>query len=236
MSEPTKPDATVARPERRRSKIGIYGGTFDPVHLGHIASARDTAHTFELDRVLLMLSSVPPHKPDQKTASAEQRLDMLHLATADIPVLEVSDLEVRRSGPSYTVDTLAKLAQSHEGDDELFLILGIDAYREINTWHRPGDLLVHANIIVTTRPGWEFSSDDLKPPVDAENSCWYDSETSTYVHASGHRLLGHEIDGINTSSTEIRDYLGRGLEIDDLTGPRVAQYIKANKLYGATAH
>jgi nicotinate-nucleotide adenylyltransferase len=125
---------------RAAPRIGILGGTFDPVHRGHLASALDTANAFALGRVLLVLSARPPHKDESAHASIEDRLAMLRLAVAGEPLLEASDMEARRPGASYTVDTLREVGRTHPGSD-LFLIVGIDAWREVDTWHRPEDLL-----------------------------------------------------------------------------------------------
>jgi len=127
---------------------------------------------------------------------------MLRLAVAGEPLLEASDMEARRPGASYTVDTLREVGRTHPGS-ELFLIVGIDAWREVDTWHRPEDLLGLASVIVTSRPGAEFSRTDVIPPVAARSGCCYDSSISSYVHRSGHRLTAHQIAGVDVSSTDV---------------------------------
>jgi nicotinate-nucleotide adenylyltransferase len=208
----------------------MLGGTFDPVHLGHLGSAEDTARAFALDKVLLVLSARPPHKSGVAHASVEDRLVMLRLATADRALLAPSDIEVRRSGASYTVDSLRELQRTHPGS-ELFLIVGIDAWREVDTWSRPQDLLMLANVIVTTRPGAEFPSGGPIPPVAASPECCYDSSISSYRHRSGHRLAAHEITPVDASSTDIRRRVKQGLPFEHLVPPPVADYIRRNGLY-----
>jgi len=202
------------------------------VHLGHLASARSTRRAFELDRVLLVLSARPPHKHATLPAPIEDRMAMLELATASERGIEASDLEVKRPGPSYTYDTLLAL-RATDPDDELHLIVGIDAYEEIDSWYRAGDLLALANVIVTSRPGQPFPERVPNPPVAATGACCYDSSVGCYVHESGHVLIAHHIDGVDASASDIRCRAREGLPIDHLTGPAVARYILDHGLYGA---
>jgi len=224
-----------------RPRLGVLGGTFDPVHLGHLASAREVAAAFALDRVLLVLSARPPHKSVEDAAPAELRWQMLKLAVetsaalpASVP-LEASDIEIRRNGPSFTVDTLRELAEKHPGA-ELFLILGIDAYTEIDTWHRPGEILELASIIVTSRPGRDKAGDFAGgapplPPVAARARARYDPAIGAHVHTSGHTIRGHRIRGIEVSATDIRRRVRSGLPVESLTGEAVARFITEHHLY-----
>ena len=230
------------------ARIGVLGGTFDPVHLGHLASAREIAEAFSLDRVLLVLASRPPHKRGEDAAPPELRWQMLQLAVEEdarkqkeLPttgrgrarrVLEACDIELRRNGPSWTVDTLRELRELYP-DGELFLILGIDAYEEIDTWSRHGELLALANLIVTTRPGRDFPQGPLLPPVAARTDARYDPDIGVYVHSTGHTVTSHRIRGIEVSATDIRRRAGSGLPIQSLTGDSVARFIDEHRLYGA---
>ncbi|MEE8311092.1 MAG: nicotinate (nicotinamide) nucleotide adenylyltransferase [Candidatus Binatia bacterium] len=224
-------------------RLGILGGTFDPVHLGHLASAHDTAVAFELSRVLLVLSARPPHKRGTRPASIEDRLQMLRLAAAEDPLFAISDIEVRRSGPSYMSDTLVELSHERPGD-ELFLILGADAYDLIDTWHRPERLLERANLIVTSRPGEPTRSSPLLPPVAARVACCYDPRIGCYVHQSGHVLRAHQIDGLDISASQVREFIARrshaetAARVEELarfTGRDVAEYITRKSLYETPA-
>lgn len=215
-------------------RLGILGGTFDPVHLGHLASAHEVAAAFDLDRVLLLLSARPPHKLPHTAAPVECRMEMLRLATAGNPLLEPSDIEVRRDGPSYTVDTLHELIAIHPGA-ELFLILGADAYAEIDTWSRPAELVRLCNIIVTNRPGCSFDLAAATPPVAARAQSRYDPGIGCYLHESGHVIVGHRIQGIEVSASDVRRRVALGLPIETLTGPAVARYIHEHHLYGVTS-
>lgn len=240
-------------------RIGILGGTFDPVHLGHLASAREIAKAYALERVLLVLAARPPHKRGDEAAPVDLRWQMLNLAvreaadqasllaeprpsepepgrpaspSAASTVLEPCDIELRRDGPSWTVDTLRECAAAYPGA-ELFLILGIDAYDDIDTWSRPGEILALANIIVTTRPGREFPQGAPLPPVAARKDARYDSAIGVYVHNSGHTVRGHHIRGIEASATDIRHRVRSGFPFAHLTGVAVARFLTEHRLYGA---
>lgn len=217
-------------------RLGILGGTFDPVHLGHLASARDTAAACGLDRVLLVLSARPPHKPAAEPAPIHHRLAMLALASKGDPVLEVSDIEARRPGPSYMVDTLGDLATAYPGED-LSLIVGLDAYSDIDTWHRAGDLLTLANLIVTSRPDSDAALGQIvRPPIAARNACCYDSAISCYVHSSGHSLRYHQLTrALAVSASAVRDLRSKRMDISGLVGAEVADYIERERLYLPTS-
>ncbi len=204
------------------------------MHLGHLVSARATAAAFELDRVLLVLSARPPHKAESAHASVDDRLRMLHLATRDDGLIEVCDIEVKRPGASYTYDTLVDIGRDLP-THELFLILGIDAYREIDSWHRPADILLLANLVVTTRAGHDTTLSHLEPPFAARQDTCYDPDIGCHVHTSGHRIVGYELNGPEISASEIRRRSRDHIPIKELAGSRVAAYIREHELYGAGA-
>jgi nicotinate-nucleotide adenylyltransferase len=132
-------------------RLGILGGTFDPIHLGHLAAARAAIECARLDRVLIIPSGRPPHRRGA-VANPEERLDMCRLAIDEDRVLEVSDIEIRRGGLSYTADTLQELKAMYPRD-ELFLVLGWDAAKQFATWHEPDVVRRLATVVVVTRPG-----------------------------------------------------------------------------------
>jgi nicotinate-nucleotide adenylyltransferase len=188
------------------------------------------AAAFDLTTVLLVLSARPPHKPTHVPAAIEDRWSMLQLVTRDRPWLQASDVEIQRPGPSYTVDTLRELARCRPGE-EIFLIVGIDAYLEVDTWHQPEQLLELANIVVTTRAGHRLPPHGVQPPIAAAAACCYDPPIGGHTHKSGHRLFVHLLDGLSISSTEVRRRASLGLDVSDLTGPAIADYIRAHRLY-----
>jgi nicotinate-nucleotide adenylyltransferase len=210
--------------------MGVLGGTFDPIHCGHLASAEQIARDLRLDVVLLVLSARPPHKGERAQASVDDRMSMLRLAVAARPRLMACDLETTRAGPSYTVDTLRELRRRYP-DAELFLIMGVDAWSEVDTWKRPQDLLTLANVIVTTRPGLDFPDGGVQPPVVARQACWYDPAIGAYRHRSGHRLIAHPIEGIQVSSTDIRRRARQGAQLQGLVPDAVAEFIRERGIY-----
>lgn len=133
-------------------RIGVFGGTFDPPHLGHLVVASDACEALGLGRVLWVPSAVPPHKLRTVQAPAEARLEMVRAAIGGDPRFEADDLELRRAGPSYTVDTLRELAARHPGD-ELVLLIGADNLREIPGWREPAEILRLARVAVLSRDG-----------------------------------------------------------------------------------
>ena len=142
-------------------KLGVLGGTFDPIHLGHLAAAEAAIECADLDQVVFVPTGTPPHRP-RAVASAEQRLEMCTLATRADPRFSVSSVELERAGPSYTLDTLLALrgANPHA---EMFLVLGWDAASQLRSWYRPDDVLALAPVIVISRPGRAAPSiDDVK--------------------------------------------------------------------------
>jgi nicotinate-nucleotide adenylyltransferase len=187
-----------------------------------------------LDETLFVLAARPPHKSESNAADSKHRLAMLELAVAGQPGLRVSNIEVLRDGPSYSIDTLQEITRTRPAE-ELFFILGIDAYLDIDTWSRPELLLELANVIVTTRPGHIFPPGGLQPPVAGANACCYDPSIRCFVHSSGHQLSSCEIQDVDISASEIRRRLVDGNSIEDLTGTAVARYIHDHSLYGAHA-
>lgn len=143
-------------------RIGVLGGTFDPIHAGHLAAAKAGIECARLDRVIFVPAAQPPHRPPA-VAPAQRRLAMCRLATAGEARFAVSDVELNRGGPSYTVDTLDELRRLHP-NETLFLILGWDAARLFPSWHRPDRVRELASIVVVARPGSEAPREaDLKP-------------------------------------------------------------------------
>jgi len=196
-------------------RIGVLGGTFDPIHLGHIAAARAALDCAQLDRVLFVPAGRPPHRREGTVAGAEQRLEMSRLAIAGESRFEVSDVETRRDGPSYTVDTLEELRRSHAGDD-LFLILGWDAARLFATWRQPVQVRRLATIVVVTRPG------SRQPDAAALSSAGLDPSTTI--------LCARPTPDISASA--LRRAIANGDPIGERVPRPVAEYIANNGIYG----
>ena len=182
-------------------RIGIFGGSFDPIHHGHLILARAALEELGLDRILFIPASMSPHKTDNKPASAEDRLAMIQLALAGENGFEVSDLELHRPPPSYTVDTLRELQASHP-NDEFVLLIGADNVSRFETWCQPDEIRRRAQIVVLDRADHTIPGD------------W----------VVVRRLIG-------ISSTDLRARVSAGRSIRYLTPDAVCDYIRANRLY-----
>jgi len=184
------------------------GGSFDPVHLGHLRAAENAREALELDEVLFVPAAEPPHKPASSLSPARDRLAMVTLAVAGNPAFVVSDLELRRSGPSYTVDTLSHLARERAGD-KLFLIVGSDTLGEMSSWREPERIFGLSTIAVADRPGADA------PPAP--------SPAARVVRVGG--------PGLFVSASEVRRRVREGRSIRYLLPDTVAAYISTHGLY-----
>lgn len=201
----------------KNRKLGIMGGTFDPVHYGHLVTAEAARLEFDLDQVLFLPSGVPPHKTDKQVTSAEHRYMMTLLATLCNPHFEVSRLEIDREGVSYTIDSLQILREQCGPDCELFFITGADAMFEIIEWRGSDRLLRIAHFIAASRPG--FSLSELPP----DTRRWVDE------HRNRFHLLN--VPAMAISSTDIRNRVRMGRSIRYLVPEQVEHYIRRHRLY-----
>jgi nicotinate-nucleotide adenylyltransferase len=212
-------------------KIGLFGGTFDPIHWGHLRSAEEVSDTFGLDRVYFIPSAVPPHKRGQTTTPAADRLQMVRLAIAGNPRFSVSTAEISRAGVSYSIDTIRGFAENQSRADSLYFIIGLDAFREIGTWKDFGDIFPLCNFIVTSRPGSK-EKDPLKGTgVAVKKLFCYDFKRKNYHHESGNRVYFDELTDIAISASEIRALVKAGKSIRYLVPPAVEKFIKERSLY-----
>ncbi len=200
-------------------RIGLFGGSFDPIHFGHLISARSIGERLGLSRVVLIPAARPPHKEGGPVADADDRLAMARLAVAEDPFFEVSDCELHRSGPSYTIDTVLEFVELNGPPIELFWIIGADSLPELPTWHRIGDIVDSVRIVTAARPGWKTpGSQGLAGAIGQERM---------------RAVLGDCISTpeIDISSTDIRSRVGNGLSIRYLTPPAVVSYIESGSFY-----
>lgn len=220
------------------SKIGILGGTFDPIHLGHLRAAVEIQEGFGLDAVYLVPAAIPPHKQRTDIVAPEDRLEMVRRATQDLPELRVSDIELKRQGPSYTIDTVCAFRQKLPDRVWIYLIMGIDAFLEINTWKSYQDLLRIVPTIIINRPGSEEApkaSLDKAIETLMRNGALegYECSMSTpcYEHCEKQPIFTYNVTPIEISSTHIRQLIREGRRIDYLVPPCVQDYINARGLY-----
>lgn len=189
-------------------RIGVFGGTFDPVHNTHLEIARTALRYAELDKVLFVVAATPPHKSGEVALDAEARLALVEAAIADEQKMAVSRLEIERDGPSYTADTIQQLQQQYP-DAELYLIIGNDSLLDLPRWYNPGGILDHAHLLVVPRAG-------ISEPIPPELEGHYD-------------MLPFAVSGL--SSTEIRQRLAEGESVESLVPDTVSTRIREEGLY-----
>jgi len=208
---------------------GIFGGTFNPIHLAHLQIAREAQRRCRLDRVLFLPAADPPHKPVAGEVSFADRLAMVQAAVAEDAGFVASDLENRRSGKSYSVETLEILRREAPGE-QLFFIIGLDSFRDLPHWKDYARLFTLAHLVVISRPGIEQDPRSLLPVAIREQFC-YDAASENLCHRSGNSVIFLTETRLDISSTQIRERLHRGESIAHLVPPAVADYISLHRLY-----
>jgi nicotinate-nucleotide adenylyltransferase len=207
-------------------RVGLFGGTFNPVHLAHLRAAEEMREQLQLDRVDFVLSAVPPHKPGDQIASVADRRRMLELAIADHPAFALNDVETRREGRSYSVDTVRE-CHAREPDARFTFIVGADAYRDIESWKEFADLFALCDVAVMTRPGVAADA----PPIAIASAFRYLERSGTYQHRSGHTLSFLQVTALMISASDIRGRRAAGQSIRWLVTDAVDAYIRGHDLY-----
>lgn len=192
-----------------RMKVGVFGGTFDPPHIGHLIVAEHAREHLRLGKILFVPASIPPHKGMKGTAEPHHRIEMLQMSVKGNRYFEISDIELQRGGISYTVDTLRQL-QSASPNDELFLLLGMDMLIEFHTWRSPQEILDLAEVVVLTRPDFRM------PEMD---------------RSLQRRVTVCRVPEIGVSSSEIRRRVKEGRSIHYMVVPAVEAHIQRHGLY-----
>jgi len=194
----------------RCQRIGLLGGTFNPIHAGHLIVAEETLEALHLDKIVFIPCYLPPHKDDRTVASARHRLQMVRLAVKGNPRFTFSDLEISRKGKSYTVETLKTFRRLCGETAEIFFLMGVDQILEVDTWKRPGEVFRLARIVVMTRPGYDLRRLPAR---------WRK------------RVLPVPVSPIGLSSTEIRRRVREGRSIRYLVPESARRYVVRHKLY-----
>ena len=218
--------------KKSRKRVGLLGGTFNPVHLGHLRAAEEIREVLTLDKIYFIPASIPPHKDSGDIISPNNRLKMLELAIQDNPIFEISDVELKRDGASYTIDTL-KHFSSNFPEFEFYFIVGNDLFVEIDTWKDFKQLFELSNFAVITRPGFSEDFSSLIPLAVKDAFRYYKKErdVTIYLHKSSKTLAIVQIEGVQVSSTQIRDLLRDKKSIKYLVPAPVESYILSKKLY-----
>lgn len=209
-----------------QKRIGLLGGTFDPVHKGHLQIADKAAQYLNLDTVLFIPAAVPPHKPDLAVTSYSHRVRMIELALEDMAGMEISTIEQSLPTPSYTIDTLKAIKQSGK-QEELFYIVGLDAFLEIDTWKSYATLLKIVNFIVLSRSGYHHT------PLERflQNHGYLKEKKGWCNGTSGKRIFFLVKEIMDVSSSMIRSLIQSNEDIHPFLPGSVAQYIEENGLY-----
>ncbi len=196
--------------------IGVMGGTFDPIHNGHLAVAEEVRSRLDMDVLLFMPAGQPWLKADNPVSPAEYRVHMVRLAIADKPYLKLSTVEIERPGPTYTVDTMAELQVQLGTENDLFFILGWGSLTELPQWKEPSRLITLCHLVAVPRPG--YPRPDLKA-LEAR------------IPGLSQRVILMDKPEIDISASEIRDRVARGLSITHLVPEPIESYIKQHNLY-----
>jgi nicotinate-nucleotide adenylyltransferase len=206
--ETGRPDSLVSQPERVW-RLGVMGGTFDPIHHGHLVAASEVGHAFGLDEVVFVPTGEPWQKDHREVSSSEDRYLMTVIATASNPRFSVSRIDIDRSGPTYTLDTLRDLRAERGDEAELFFITGADALAQIMSWQDVNELFALAHFVGVTRPGHRLTGDGL--PED--------------------KVSLVEVPALAISSTDCRQRVANGEPIWYLVPDGIVQYIAKRRLY-----
>ena len=211
--------------------IGIMGGTFNPIHFGHLRAAEEVAESLQLQQVIFIPAAKPPHKSEMGLVSFDHRWHMMELATAGNPLFVLSDLEHQRQGISDSVETLTQLAQDRGGSEELYFVLGLDAFLELPTWKSYRELFSLCHFVVVARPG--FSPESLAAMLNTQISERYsfDFEVQGYFHPSLNTVYYREVTLLDISSSTIRKLLAEGGTVRYLLPKKVEEYIQQQGLY-----
>ena len=208
-------------------RAGIFGGTFDPVHNGHLRAAEEIGESFSLEKIYFVPVFIPPHKNNRQISDAADRLAMVRLAIKGNNRFKVSDAELKRGGISYSIDTIQVMEKKFE---ELYYLIGVDAFSEIHTWHRYTDLFYHTNFVVMVRPNHKRKTGLMMFPA-AVRKHMKRLNDGTFKHVSGRKVYLHFVTQLDISATRIRASIGEDKSIRYLVPSAVEKHIKERKLY-----
>jgi nicotinate-nucleotide adenylyltransferase len=221
-------------------RIGIMGGTFDPIHLGHLRAAEEIYWAFGLDRIVFVPAARPPHK-EEVAASALHRYEMVSLATVFTPYFAVSPLELQREGTSYSVETVREFRKTAGPDARLYFVVGVDAFLEMSTWREAEELLALTRVIVAARPGWRL--DEVERLLAPDQRRLLGEPTFRYLKVgevdpdqverdiAPRQVLLVEVISLDIASREVRRLAEAGRSVRHLVPDTVAAYMAKNRLY-----
>jgi nicotinate-nucleotide adenylyltransferase len=218
-------------------KLGLFGGSFNPIHNGHLIIARAVCDKLRLDRVLFIPAGDPPHKQDGSLAPAKDRYEMVRLGITGIPIFDLSDIEIRRTGKSYTIDTIRALQQQYGPATELSFIIGLDAFLDFHNWKSPMELLRACRFVIVPRPGQSFLSLEnmpLLPKLDRHALIRLDTGELPLLDLtipSCPGIICLPIPPCSISASEIRERIRHGNRAANMLPASVESYILHHRLY-----
>ena len=210
-------------------RLGILGGTFDPIHFGHLRLAEEMCEELDLSKVLLMPGAQPPHKGGPLMAPFSDRLEMTKIGAECSDYLEACDIEGRRKGPSYSIETIRIIREEYGNQIELFFILGSDAFREINTWKDFKSLFQITNFVVIERPG--ITLEELSSFTGSLGMDFTEENAGDFINSSGNHILLKKTILMDISSTKIRQNIRAGKSINFTVPQKVKEHIIRKGLY-----
>ena len=217
-------------------RLGVLGGTFNPVHNGHLAIARQTADALSLDRILFVPTKDPAHKPANELAPARERYEMVRLAIASDPRFTVSDIELRREGTSYSIDTVRQLQQEYGPETHLYFLIGLDAFLDLALWREPETLLSLCSFVVISRPGLSFkalSGFPLIPPLPHRSLAELDTGVCSRLdmQMGSQSLICLRLPPCDISASTIRANIKQHRSTANLLPPVLESYILQHHIY-----
>ena len=231
-TENSAPDVQSSEP----AGVGLLGGTFNPIHNGHLEIARQTRDALHLKRIVFIPTGDPPHKPQENLAPARDRYEMVRLAVASDPSFTVSDIEVRRPGKSYSIDTIRFLLEQYGGSVPLYFLIGLDAFLELPTWRDPAIALTLCSFVVISRPGAFFqalASLPLIPRIPRQSLVDLDEGSSSRLEVpiGEQALICLRLPPCEVSASDIRTRIKQGRPTANLLPPAVDSYILQHHIY-----
>jgi nicotinate-nucleotide adenylyltransferase len=214
--------------------VAIFGGTFNPIHLGHLRAAEEVREAAGLDEVRFVPAALPPHKDPESVglAPAHHRLRMVEVALENVPGFRAWPVEIERGGTSYSIDTIRALRTEVPADPRVAFMLGWDAFADVHTWKDFEEIFGLCDVLVFTRPPDVRPPDEHALPVAARQAFRYDPEIGAFRHRSGHRLTMHQVTSFAISATDVRRRLASGRSIGFLVPDAVETYIRQHGLFG----
>lgn len=237
MDHPPAEHSRAVTQDAPSQRLGLFGGSFNPIHNGHLAIARDVHERMQLSRILFIPTGDPPHKHHRSLAPAPVRLEMVRLAIADRPVFDVSAIELHRTGKSYSIDTVRELREQYGRSCELFFIIGLDAFFEFPTWRAPEELLRICHFVVVPRPGLLFQTlaeMAFLPNLDPEPLGQLDARVLEKLEIAVPDTPGITclpLPPCPISASDIRRRIRSRLSLANMLPPPVESYILQHSLY-----